>query len=77
MKKTIITIIAVGVLALCAGTAYLINNNVNDLDETPQNDSLVYFKKNTNLPDNIDVFAKDGEKTSVLTIIVIMIIPMA
>ena len=67
MKKTIITIIAVGVLALCAGTAYLINNNVNDLDETPQNDSLVYFKKNTNLPDNIDVFAKDGEKTSDIT----------
>lgn len=67
VKRIIPWIIITALAAVLGVAAYFISKSADKLDETTQNDSLFTFEKNTNLPQNIDVFAKDGETASDIT----------
>lgn len=55
---------AVLFLGLAIGTSVLVNKSANNIEESPENDSIFYFEKNTSLPDDIEVFSNDDSAAS-------------
>ena len=62
MNKVVKGIIIAAVAAAVGAAAFFLNRSVDEVDETTQNDVLIDDRKNTTLPEGLEVFAADGSR---------------